>query len=169
MEVLILGIGNILLSDEGVGCRTVEELERRYQFPETVRLLDGGTAGMELIGAIAEADHLILIDALVAGRPPGTVVRVEGADVPATFQSRISPHQLGISDVQASAIVTDDLPGSMVLFGIEPESMATGLELSAIVRAGMEKIIKAVVAELTTLGLPPVNLVDTVDGMDGVD
>jgi len=169
VAVLILGVGNILLSDEGVGCRTVEELEQRYQFPEAVRLLDGGTAGMELIGAISEADHLILIDALAAGRPPGTVVRVEGEDVPATFQTRISPHQLGISDVLAAATITGDLPASMVLFGIEPESMATGLALSAVVRAGLEKIIKAVVEELTGLGLPPLDLVDTVDGVDVVD
>jgi hydrogenase maturation protease len=133
----------------------VEELEQRYEFPETVRLLDGGTAGMELLGALGEADHLILIDALAAGRPPGTVVRVEGPDVPATFQARLSPHQLGISDVLAAATVTGDLPATMVLFGIEPESMATGLELSATTRASLEKVITAVIEELRDLGYPP--------------
>jgi hydrogenase maturation protease len=156
LEVLILGIGNILLGDEGAGCRAVEELERRYVFPSSVRLLDGGTAGLELLPAIAEADHLIIIDALAGGRPPGTVVQVEGENVPATFLERISPHQIGISDVLASASITGELPESLVLYGIEPKSLNTGLELSEPVRLGLEKIVIAVVKELDGAGLPVV-------------
>ena len=64
MTILVLGVGNILLTDEGVGVRVVEALERRYQIPEGVTVMDGGTAGMELIASIAECDHLILVDAV---------------------------------------------------------------------------------------------------------
>ena len=67
--------------------------------------------------------HLIIIDAISAGKAPGTVMRVEGDDVPATFETRITPHQLGLSDLLATAKLTDALPGHVVLFGIEPATL----------------------------------------------
>lgn len=153
--VLLLGIGNILLGDEGAGCRIIEELERRFLFPENVILMDGGTAGMELLTPIGDADCLIIIDAFYGGYPPGTVVRIEGQDVPAFFLSRVSPHQIGISDVLAAARLSDQLTAEIMLFGIEPESMELGLNLSEPVRKGMEKIIEEVIAELQQAGVHP--------------
>ena len=99
MSALILGVGNILLGDEGIGIRVVEELENRYAFPEEVMVLDGGTAGIELLRYIEGRDLLILIDAMRAGLAPGTVFKVEGEDVPKRFMTRISPHQIGLSDL----------------------------------------------------------------------
>ena len=73
MNALVLGIGNILLRDEGVGVKVVEELERRYQFPPTVEVVDGGTSGMELLSRLDNKEHLILIDAVKSGHPRGWV------------------------------------------------------------------------------------------------
>lgn len=159
-EILVLGIGNVLLSDEGVGVRAVNELERRYRFSEEVELLDGGTAGVELLNYLQDRDCLIIIDAIASGQSPGTVVRVEGEDVPATFQTSISPHQLGLSDMLASAMLTDSLPNKMILFGIEPESLEPGLALTETVETSLNKLLAYIVNELELMGceVTPLNV-----------
>ena len=148
MDILVLGIGNVLLTDEGIGVRALNELERRYTFPENVELLDGGTAGIELLRHIRNRDYLIIIDAMKFNQEPGTVSRVEGNDVPAAFRTRISPHQLGLSDLLAAAMLTDELPKNLVLFGVEPESLDIGLDLTDAVEASLDELIGALIEEL---------------------
>jgi len=152
MNVLVLGVGNILMGDEGIGTRAIELLERRYRFPENVELLDGGTSGIELLRFIEDREHLILIDAIKGGQPPGTVVRVDGEDVPARFRTRISPHQLGISDLLATAQLTGSVPPNLVLFGIEPKDVLMKLEMSPEVEASMDRLAELVVEELRSIG-----------------
>lgn len=152
MRVLVLGIGNILMMDEGVGIRAIEEIQNRFQFQEDVELLDGGTSGIELLSYISKRDNLIIIDAIKAGYPPGTVLRVEGKDVPACFRMRISPHQLGLSDLLLAATLTGEMPRSVVLFGIEPKRIELGLGLSDEVKANFDKLISEVIKEIRGLG-----------------
>jgi len=151
LDILVLGIGNVLLTDEGVGVRALKELERRYIYPENVELLDGGTAGIELLRHIRNRDYLIIIDAMKWNQKPGTVGRVEGDDVPAAFRTRISPHQLGLSDLLAAAMLTDELPKNLVLFGVEPESLDIGLDLTDTVEASLEKLTGAIIDELRSI------------------
>lgn len=153
MNLLILGIGNVLLRDEGIGARTVMELERRFLLPPGVELLDGGTSGIELLRHIRGRDCLIILDAVKDGLAPGAVSRMEGREVPAVFRTRISPHQLGLSDLLAAAMLTGELPERVVLFGVEPESVDLGLEMTAPVRAGLERLIEAIGRELQGLGI----------------
>ena len=152
MDILVLGIGNVLLTDEGIGVRALKELERRFTFPANVTLLDGGTAGIELLRHIRKRDYLIIVDAMKCDQEPGTVVRVEGSDVPAAFRTRISPHQLGLSDLLAAAMLTDELPKNLVLFGVEPESIDIGLDLTDTVEKSVDKLVSAVADELRSLG-----------------
>lgn len=152
MNILVLGIGNVLLTDEGIGVRALKELERKYTFPANIELLDGGTAGIELLRHIRNRDCLIIIDAMKCGQKPGTVVRVEGNDVPAAFLTRISPHQLGLSDLLAAAMLTDELPKKLILFGVEPECMDIGLDLTETVEANVEKLVNLVADELRACG-----------------
>lgn len=151
-SALILGVGNILLGDEGIGIRVVEELENRYAFPEEVMILDGGTAGIELLRYIEGRDLLIVIDAMRADLAPGTVFRIEDEDVPKRFMSRISPHQIGLSDLLAAGILSDQIPKRMILFGIEPECLETGITLSKSVNGSVDKIVNAILAELDVAG-----------------
>ena len=151
-KVLVMGVGSILMTDEGIGIRAVEELDKRYRFPENVEILDGGTSGIELLSYISGKDYLIIIDAIKSGNPPGTVLRVEGEDVPARFRTRISPHQLGISDLLAAATLTDEMPKQLVLFGIEPKEIVLGIGLSTEVRANLDRLIQVVVDELKRIG-----------------
>ena len=95
MRILVLGVGNILLTDEAIGVRIVEALEQRYILPDYVEILDGGTAGMELLGDMANRDHLIIADAIVSKKnAPGTMMILRDEEVPALFTNKISPHQL---------------------------------------------------------------------------
>ncbi|MBI5634284.1 MAG: HyaD/HybD family hydrogenase maturation endopeptidase [Nitrospirae bacterium] len=157
-KILVMGVGSILMMDEGIGIRAVEELEKRYRFPENVEILDGGTSGIELLSYISGKDYLIIIDAIKSGNPPGTVLRVEGEDVPAQFLTRISPHQLGISDLLAAATLTDEIPKKLVLFGIEPKEIVMVIGLSDEVRASMGHLVEVVVDELKRLGCDVVPL-----------
>ena len=152
MNALVMGIGNVLLMDEGIGVRVIEELEWCYLFPENVELLDGGTSGIELLRYLDGKDHFIIIDAVRAGQAPGTVMRVAGDDVPATFETRITPHQLGLSDLLATAKLTGGMPGYLVLFGVEPKVLKTGLGFSKEVEGAVEPLAAHVVEELRNLG-----------------
>jgi len=153
VKILVLGIGNLLLQDEGAGVRGVEEFERRYAIPPGVELLDGGTSGIELLQYIQGKDCLILLDVVKSGNPPGTFIRLEGENVPALFQKKISPHQLGLSDLLATAQLIDRMPKRVVLFGIEPKSIETGLEMSEEVSGALGWLADMVALELVSLGL----------------
>lgn len=159
-EFLVLGVGSILMKDEGVGVWAVEELGRCYRFPENVELVDGGTSGLDLLPFIAGRQFLLIIDAIQGNMLPGTVMKVEGDDVSARFRTRISPHQLGISDLLATASLTNELPGEILLLGIEPKTMEMGLGLSDEVKAGLERLCEAVVAELTNRGCAVLSLAE---------
>ena len=153
MNILVLGIGNLLLQDEGAGVRAVEEFGRRFVTPAGVELLDGGTSGIELLQYIQGKDYLILLDVVKSGNPPGTFIRLEGESVPALFQKKISPHQLGLSDLLATAQLIDRMPKRVVLFGIEPKSIETGLEMSDEVGGAIGRLADMVALELASLGL----------------
>ena len=153
MKVLVLGVGNLLLRDEGAGVRELEEFERRYEVPAGVELLDGGTSGIELLHHFRGLDLLIILDVVRNGSPPGAVFRMSGEEVPTLFRKRISPHQLGLSDVLAAAALTDSMPGAVVLLGIEPRAIETGLKLSEEVAANIGALAEMVVADLSAVGV----------------
>ncbi len=153
VRVLLLGVGNILLSDEGVGVKVIEQLEARYSFPPEVTLVDGGTMGLELLPYFEECSHLFLLDAIRGEAPPGTLEVSELADPPAYFRQKISPHQIGLSEVLAVASLQECLPALVKLFGIVPEDLSTGLSLSASNAAAVEAAVAAVLIELANLGL----------------
>jgi hydrogenase maturation protease len=153
MNILVLGVGNLLLMDEGVGVRAIEALLEKFEIPPEVDLVDGGTAGMELLGQLQDRDALIILDAVNCGKPAGTVVRMEGPQVPALLRRKISPHQLGLSDLLAAARMTDRLPPRLVLFGIQPKEMDTGLGLSPEVAASLQELVLMTALELEALGV----------------
>lgn len=152
MQTLVLGIGNLLLGDEGVGCRCVEELERRYLLPDGVECLDGGTAGFELLPLVEDAHTLLLIDAVQDGREPGSVILVEDEQVPRLMLTRTSPHQVGICEVLGTAELIGRMPKRLLLFGVEPKTLSVGIGLSEEAGQGLEKVLDAVVATLRSMG-----------------
>jgi hydrogenase maturation protease len=151
LSVLVLGIGNLLLSDEGAGVKAVEELENRYDCSDTVEIVDGGTSGSELLSYFDDRSHILIIDAVKTGSQPGAIVRIENP--PAFFQKKISPHQIGLADVLGLAAITDNLPRNITLFGIEPKQLSTGLDLSPEVARNLSRLVDMVVAELKDIGV----------------
>ena len=152
MNALVLGIGNMLLMDEAAGVKVIEDLLNRYNIPRDVEVIDGGTAGMELLHYIQNKKHVFIVDAAKTGNAPGTIVKIEGKAVPAFFCTKISPHQLGLSDILAAAQLTDTMPEHIVLFGIEPKRMETGLELSEEVQGKIGSLSDMIVEELKAKG-----------------
>jgi len=148
MNVLVLGIGNILMTDEGAGVHAVEELKKRFRLPEGVEVLDGGTSGLELLPHIANRDCLMIVDAVRGGKPPGSVMVFEDEEIPASLSAKLSPHQIGLSDLLFAARLKGELPKRIVLFGIEPGIVRTGLGLSEAVRAGMDGLLEAIAERL---------------------
>ena len=150
--VLMLGMGNLLLEDEGLGVRALEILQQCYEIPPEVELLDGGTTGMGLLDDISGREHLIVLDAVQTGDPPGTLVRLAGDDVPVYFSMRISPHQLGLSDVLATLELSGEKPAEVVVLGLVPQSLEMCLELSGLIAERLGTLVEAAVTELGRLG-----------------
>ncbi len=155
MRIAVLGVGNILLGDEGVGVRVVERLERDYRFPPGVSLIDGGTSGMEMLEDLEGLDKLIMVDAVRAGLAPATPLKLVGNQVPVFFKTKLSPHQVGLSDVLATLALTGNAPGEAVIVGIEPVSLELSLALSPEVEAKLPELVGMVLDELRAAGIEP--------------
>lgn len=151
-KAVVLGIGNVLLSDEGVGVHAIKALARRYDLPGEVEIVDGGTAGMELLPQLEGIGELIVVDAVRAGQPPAAIVRLEGDRLPAYFRTKLSPHQMGLSDVLAALAFRASAPGRVVLIGVQPVTLMPGLELSTEVSARLELLVESIAAELAAGG-----------------
>ena len=155
-STLILGVGNLLLSDEGAGLRVLERLTATYDLPEEVQTLDGGTLGLDLLYYLEGVENLLIIDAMEMGEEPGTLLRLEGDEVPAFLSIKVSPHQIGIPDMLFAAKLKDLFPRRVVLWGVQPGRMEVGLELSEPVAAQVDVLVEKVVEELERWGLSPV-------------
>jgi hydrogenase maturation protease len=152
-KTLILGVGNLILSDEGIGVRVIQRLEQLYELPEEVEILDGGTLGLNLLYHLQGVGRLLLIDAVETGNAPGSLIRLEGEAVPEFLSVKMSPHQIGISDMLFAAKLVDLHPDEVVLLGVQPAVIETGLELSPAVGAQLQPLVGQVLAQLEQWGV----------------
>ncbi|OQX30654.1 MAG: hydrogenase expression/formation protein [Candidatus Sedimenticola endophacoides] len=153
--ILVIGMGNVLMQDEGIGVRAVEELEARYHIPESVTVVDGGTTGMELFNPIRNCDQLVVADAVNTGAPPGTLVRIANGEIPAFFQTKLSNHQLGLSDLLALLTLKDAVPEHVAIIGMVPHSLENKLGLTPAAQAGLDGMVAMLVHELCEIGAAP--------------
>ncbi len=119
----VIGLGNPLLADDGLGLEILGRLGREFAFDDGVRLEDGGTWGMELLPILESAERVLFLDAINNGMPPGSLVRVEGPDLPRQFGLKVSPHQVDVQDVLAVATLRGTFPPEAVAIGAQPESL----------------------------------------------
>jgi hydrogenase maturation protease len=152
IRLLVLGLGNVLLGDDGLGAAAVARLERDYRIPPGVQLEDGGTLGLSLLGLLAESEHVILVDAVRSDSPPGTLVRIDGEEVMVAVRQRLSPHQVGVADVLDAARLMDCYPTSVTLLGLEPETIELSLVRSSAVEGGLDELVETIVREVQSLG-----------------
>ena len=151
--VTVLGIGNIILRDEGFGVRAVEYLEEHYRFSSDVRLLDGGTLGPELLHFLTGTEKLLILDAVSGDGAPGTVYRFENDAVMAHFQEKVSSHEIGIQDVLAWLTVTDRAIPNVVVLGMQPYDLSAGLTLSSPMEAALPAFAQRAAEELRAWGV----------------
>ena len=153
VDVMILGIGCILYSDEGFGVRVVEKMQREYLFPENVVLVDGGVLGINLLGVISKPDHLIVVDAIRNKGKPGDLYRLEGDDIPERIRAKNSLHQVDFLEALTLCQALDKVPETVII-GVEPQDIdSMSLELTPAVRTQVDAVIHMVLAELDRLGI----------------
>jgi len=153
-EILVLGLGNIIMRDEGLGVRACERLTRRYRLPDYVNVLDGGTLGLDLLPYLDGVTDLLIIDAVSAGAPPGSLVRLENEQIPQALALKMSMHQVGLQELLAVMALRGQTPPRVVLWGMEPLILEPGLDLSEPVLANLDTLVASVVAELRSWGIP---------------
>jgi len=152
-RITVLGVGNILFTDEGFGVRVIEALLEHYVFPEDVSVVDGGVLGLRLLGVISESDRLIVVDAIRNGGKPGDLHRLNGEDIPARIRAKNSLHQVDFLETLAAARAMDRVP-EVVILGVEPKDMETfGIELTPTVQRKIEPVMMRVLGELDCLGV----------------
>jgi hydrogenase maturation protease len=152
-QIMILGVGCILFTDEGFGIRVIEKIEELYEFPENVSVVDGGVLGMNLLGVISEADHLIVVDAVRNKGEAGSLYRLEGDAIPDRIRAKNSLHQVDFLEALTMCQALDKVPKTVIL-GIEPEDIDTlGIELTSTTRSKVEPMIGMVLKELDRLGV----------------
>jgi len=156
MKTLVLGLGNILLQDEGVGVRAVERLQHHPDLPADVEVLDGGTLGLELLSRFEGVERLIVVDAVDAAAPPGALLRFADEEIPASRGPIMSPHQVGLPQLMALARMQGILPASVVLWGMQVQQIRMGLDLSPPVAARVDALVQAVVEEVKRENPSPV-------------
>jgi hydrogenase maturation protease len=151
-QTLVLGVGNTLMGDEGVGVHVIERLLAGYKIPNEVQVLDGGVLGMDLLYYLEGIENLLLIDAVEAHKEPGTIIRLEGDEVPAFLSMKISPHQVGVPDMLAVAKIKGVYPKRIVLWGIQPQILDMGLEMSPLIESKVDTLVNNAVDQLKVWG-----------------
>ncbi len=146
-STLVLGVGNILLSDEGVGVHAIEAMKGR-DLPPDVEVLDGGTASLELLNIIANRDKVIIIDAVEGGGEPGTIYRFTPDDIKYHSVTFTSLHQISLLETLTDAKYLGIMPKTVIILGVEPKEMGLGLEMTPELSAVIPRVVELVMAEL---------------------
>jgi len=153
IDLLILGIGNLIMSDDGIGVRVIRKLRENYIFPELVTLLDGGTLGLDLLPALEGRSHLVIVDAVETGGKPGEIVRLTGSDIPVAIEHKLSPHQMGVKDLLAVSALMGHEPAEIVMLGIQPGSIEMGENLTEEIEKKLDELCLMVLEELERTGI----------------
>jgi len=153
-QVVVLGLGNILLEDEGIGVHVVRHLEQQYRFSPEIEIVDGGTSGLDLLPFFGTDKAILLIDAVNFDMQPGTVGVLEDDAILAQLDPKLSLHHLGLSDLISISELTDRKPQKLTLLGIQPKSMENmDLEMTETIKAVFNKVVDHALQILKTWGI----------------
>lgn len=147
----VIGLGNPLMGDDGFGLVALERLREEWRLDD-VELADGGTWGMSLLPLVEDSDRIVLVDAIAAGAKPGELVVLERDRLPIYLTRKLSPHQIDMRDVLATAEWRGKLPAETVAIGVEPLSVEMGIGLSEEADQAVDAVVSSVVARLQKWG-----------------
>jgi hydrogenase maturation protease len=152
--VTILGVGNLLFTDEGFGIHAIRHLEAAYRFADPVLVVDGGVLGVNLLGILSQPEHLLVVDIVRNGEAPGTFYRIRGDELPRRIRMKHSLHQVDLIEALTLCEALDHVPQTVVL-GVEPEDMETlGTRLSPTLADRVDPMVNRILAELDRLQVP---------------
>lgn len=153
-KVIIIGVGNILLRDEGIGIHAVEHLKRLYNFSSHVEVVDGGVGGLNFLPYMERADNLIIIDAVRANAKPGAMFRFTPEDILTQVKYKTSLHEMGLQEVFAIARAAGKKCPAAVIIGIQPKDISCyGMELTEEIAAKLPAVIDLVLCEIEKMGV----------------
>ena len=147
-KTLILGVGNLLMSDDGVGVHVIQRLTASRVLPDEVQAVDGGTCGLDLLQYFEGVEHLIVVDAANLSQPPGSIQRLVGEQVPAFLAQKVSPHEINLPELLFSAKLTGLYPKRVVVLGVQPQSIDTGVDLSPALADRVDELVERVMNEI---------------------
>jgi hydrogenase maturation protease len=151
-EALVIGLGNPIMADDGLGIAALERLREGWVFPESVRLVDGGTWGMNLLPLVEDASEVLLLDAIDEGGAIGQLIMLERDQIPRFLGLKLSPHQVDLREVLALAELRGGLPESLVVMGLQPARVEMFSGLSPEVESGMDQLLAAATDRLERWG-----------------
>lgn len=153
-KIGILGIGNLIVGDEGFGVHTIQYLEKHYRFPDNVVLLDGGTAGIYMSPFLEECDPVFVIDVVDIDAEPGSMHYYSSQDVKAgKLSTRMSPHQLGLLEVLEICKLRDAAPEIIEFYCVVPKNLDSTMELSSVVAPRVKEIADIILKRLEEMGV----------------
>jgi hydrogenase maturation protease len=148
-QKLVLGVGNLIMCDDGFGIHVIRRLEEKTNIPDDVQVVDGGTAGLDLLYYLEGVDKMVIIDAMeMMGREPGTLTVIDGDDIPTYLSIKMSPHDVALPDMLFAAKLRDLYPKEIIVYGVQPLTVDMGLELSPPVAAQIEVVVDKIIAEM---------------------
>jgi hydrogenase maturation protease len=146
---VVLGLGNLLNRDEGLGVHALRALAERLGPDPCVELVDGGVLGLNLLPIVESSSHLLVLDAVDVGRPPGAVVELGREEVPLLQGVKLSEHQVTFQEVLGLASIRGRLPGTLHVLGAQPGDLAVGVEISPAVIGAIPRIVERAVELLS--------------------
>ncbi|HEX9020189.1 MAG TPA: HyaD/HybD family hydrogenase maturation endopeptidase [Nitrospirota bacterium] len=146
--ISVIGLGNILMRDEGVGVHVIRAFQERYDTPDGVEIVDGGTAGFDLLPLIEGRDKVLLVDAVNFGREPGAIDVLVNDEIPARFSTKASLHHLGLMDILSITKLAGSAPGELCLVGIQPKALEVGLDMTPEICDKVQTLVERVATRL---------------------
>jgi hydrogenase maturation protease len=153
-KISIIGVGNILMKDEGIGVHVVKAFQERYSVPDSVEIVDGGSAGLDLLEYFEGRDRVLIMDAVDFGREPGHIDTLENDAIPARFGTKASMHHLGLLEVISVSKLLNAMPKELCLIGIQPKTIELGLDMTPEMWDNVEILIERMVDKLSEWNVP---------------
>ena len=150
--LLVVGVGNSIMTDDGIGIAALERLRQEWELDPAVELVDGGLWPLSLMPEVEESSGLLLLDAINAGRPAGTVIELERDEIPRFLEAKLSPHQVGVRDLLALCALRGSLPVRTAALGIQPAVIELGTALSPIAERSLDMLLERVARRLAEWG-----------------
>ncbi len=152
MKTVLIGLGNIVLSDEGIGVHAINVIKQRCTFEPPVEVVDGGTLGLDLLSYFEGKDAVVIVDAVNFNREPGFISILRDEEIPSTINMKLTVHHIGLSDILSSLRLLGKSPKQIILVGIQPESLEMGLEMTHTLKSRLKEVVDTTIEQLKEIG-----------------